>query len=99
MNPLALRDLLTSWCDINSGSENGAGLERMRHALATEFAKLPQATIEEVALPGTNAKALRLRVRPTAPRQLLFSGHYDTVYGAEHSFQTCTLLDENTLRG
>jgi glutamate carboxypeptidase len=99
MNPLALRDLLTSWCNINSGSENVAGLERMRHALAAEFAKLPHATVEEVALPGANAKALRVRIRPAAPRQLLFSGHYDTVYGAEHPFQTCTLVDEHTLRG
>src|SRR4051794_33148277 len=99
MNPLALRDLLISWCEINSGSENVAGLERMRHALAAELAKLPDASIEEVALAGTNTKALRVRVRPAAARQLFFSGHYDTVYSAEHPFQNCTLLDENTLRG
>ncbi|MCX6956292.1 MAG: hydrolase, partial [Verrucomicrobia bacterium] len=39
------------------------------------------------------------RVRPAAPLQLLFSGHYDTVYGADSSFQRCTLLDPDTLRG
>src|SRR3954471_24020520 len=83
MDPAALRDLLTSWANINSGSENFAGLDRMRAALATEFATLPQAMIEHVALAGTPAKALRIRVRPNAPRQLLLSGHYDTVYGTD----------------
>jgi glutamate carboxypeptidase len=38
-------------------------------------------------------------VRPDAPTQVLLSGHYDTVYGADSPFQTCKLLDERTLRG
>lgn len=71
----------------------------MRLALAGEFSQLPGAITEHVALPNTAAQALRVRVRPDAPLQLLFSGHYDTVYGANDPFQTCTLLDENTLRG
>lgn len=94
-----LRDLLISWADINSGSENIAGLARMRAALRAEFATLPEVTVEEVSLPGTAACALRIRQRPTAPRQILCSGHYDTVYAADHPFQRCTLLDADTLRG
>lgn len=65
--------------------------------LAQEFSAL--GSVEEISLGGTTARALRLRFRPQAPRQILFSGHYDTVYGAEHPFQTCTMLDANTLRG
>ena len=50
MNPPALRDLLISWAEINSGSDHSAGLDRMRAALATEFASLPDATVEHVPL-------------------------------------------------
>lgn len=99
MNASALRDLLISWADLNSGSDNFAGLERLRAALAVEFALLPGATVEHVGLADIPAKILRVTVRPQAPRQILLSGHYDTVYGADHSFQRCTLLDEATLRG
>jgi len=99
MTASALRDLLISWADLNSGSDNFAGLERQRAALATEFATLPGSTIEHLALAGTSAKILRVFVRPHAPKQILLSGHYDTVYGADHPFQRCTLLDEATLRG
>lgn len=99
MDSAALRDLLISWAEINSGSDNFPGLDRMRAALAAEFGTLPGATVEHVPLAGTPAQALRIRVRPTLPLQLLFSGHYDTVYGLDSAFQRCTLLDANTLRG
>ena len=99
MDSVALRDLLISWADINSGSDNFPGLDRMRQALAVEFAKLPGATVEHVPLGDTPAQALRIRVRPTAPTQLLFSGHYDTVFAASHPFQTPEHLDAEILRG
>lgn len=99
MNAAALRDLLISWANINSGSEHIAGLARMRAALAQEFGRLREAQLEHVPLAGTEAQALRIRIRPGAPRQLLLSGHYDTVYGADDPFQACTLLDPDTLRG
>lgn len=92
-----LRDLLTRWCNQNSGSASPAGLAAMLKLLQAEFGRLGPA--EAVALEGTAAKALRLRVRPAAPVQLLFSGHYDTVYDADHPFQTCTLLSPDRLRG
>jgi glutamate carboxypeptidase len=99
MNAPALHDLLIKWADINSGSDHFAGLDCMRAALAAEFATLRDATVEHVALADSPAKILRVAIRPHAPTQLLLSGHYDTVYGAAHPFQTCTLLDERTLRG
>ncbi len=99
MDPVALRDLLIRWAEINSGSTNFPGLERMRAALAAEFGALPHATVESVPLEGTAAKMLRIAIRPAAKTQLLLSGHYDTVYGAHHSFQRCTIVDEATLRG
>ncbi len=66
--------------------------------LRPAFATLPGA-VEEIPLKGTPARALRVRVRPAAPLQLFFSGHYDTVYGPGHSFQRCTQLDAATLNG
>jgi glutamate carboxypeptidase len=99
VNPASLRDLLITWANINSGSENFAGLDRMRLALAAEFGTLRDATLEHVALAGTPAQALRVAIRPRAPRQLLFSGHYDTVYGADDPFQQCTPLDADRIRG
>ncbi len=95
-----LTALLRKWSEINSGSDNLPGLERMRAALRTAFhAAFPTASIEEVALPDTTARALRLRLRPEAPLRILCNGHYDTVYEATHPFQKTTLLDADTLRG
>ena len=99
MDLTALRDLLIGWAEINSGSTNLGGLEKMRAALAAEFRSLPHANVEAVALEGTTAQALRVLIHPSAPIQVLLSGHYDTVYGAHHAFQKCTLLDADTLRG
>ncbi len=92
-----LRELLVRWCNQNSGSASPAGLAAMLKLLQAEFARLGSA--EAVALDGTSAQALRVRVRPAAPLQILLSGHYDTVYDADHPFQTCTQLSPEKLRG
>lgn len=92
-----LRDLLVRWCNQNSGSASPAGLAAMLKLLQAEFGRLGPA--EAVNLEGTSAQALRIRVRPAAPLQLFFSGHYDTVYDADHPFQTCTPLSPEKLRG
>ncbi|HEY0446207.1 MAG TPA: hydrolase, partial [Allosphingosinicella sp.] len=42
---------------------------------------------------------LHLRVRPEAPVQLLFTGHMDTVYAAEHPFQSLAWREEGVLGG
>jgi glutamate carboxypeptidase len=92
-----LRDLLVRWCNQNSGSSNLAGLAAMLRLLQAEFGRLGRP--ETVPLAGTTAQALRLRVRPDAPLQILISGHYDTVYGADHPFQTCEQTAPDILRG
>ena len=94
-----LRQLLTKWCNQNSGSDNLVGLAVMLELLHDAFAKLPGAKAERVALAGTPARALRVRVRPAAPVQLFLSGHYDTVYHAAHPFQSCELTAPDRLRG
>ncbi|MBL9199316.1 MAG: hydrolase [Opitutaceae bacterium] len=93
-----LAALLEKWAHINSGSGHRAGLDTMRAALRAEFGTFPGAIVDEPACPGT-AAALRVRVRPAARTQLLFSGHFDTVYEANDPFQKCRWLDADRLNG
>jgi glutamate carboxypeptidase len=97
--------LLERWANLNSGSDHAAGLARMAAALQQTFSTaFPTATLEilDADAPGYNppgVKALRYRLRPTAPLQVLLCGHYDTVYGASDPFQSCRWLDADTLNG
>jgi glutamate carboxypeptidase len=95
----ALVDLLESWANINSGSGNLEGLDRMRAALRNAFEPaFPGALVDEPECSGT-ARALRLVMRPSAGIRILFSGHFDTVFEANDAFQRCSRPDGNTLRG
>lgn len=96
--------LLEKWANINSGLNHSAGLERMRAMLRTDFGRcLPKAAIDEIPVeaPGCppGIQCLRLRMRPQAPRQVLLCGHYDTVYEADDSFQTCRWVTPTQLNG
>jgi glutamate carboxypeptidase len=46
-----------------------------------------------------HGRHLHLTVRPTAPLQLLFTGHMDTVFGADHAFQETRWLEDGVLNG
>ena len=94
-----LRDRLIRWANQNSGSDHLAGLAAMLALLEADFSALPGVKTERVPCANTSAQALRVRYRPEAPQQVLLSGHYDTVYGADNPFQRCELVDEHTLRG
>jgi len=104
-------DQLLSWAAINSGSRNLAGLETMADLLVDAFAVLPglvrlerPAMVKSVDKSGRgieieHGRHLRLTVRPTAPVQLLFTGHMDTVYGVDHAFQATRWLEDGVLNG
>jgi glutamate carboxypeptidase len=104
-------DQVLGWAAVNSGSRNLAGLERMADLLVDAFAALPglirlerPASVKTVDASGrTNpiehGRHLHLTVRPTAPVQLLFTGHMDTVYGADHAFQATRWNEEGILGG
>ena len=97
------------WCAINSGTGNLAGLTRQADELAGAFAALPGGIAMREPAPVTSIDAegreieqahgrhMILRVRPSAPRRFLLTGHMDTVYPAEHPFQQGHWLDANTL--
>jgi glutamate carboxypeptidase len=93
-----LRDLVIDWASQNSGSENPSGLALMLQKLESAFSSLP-GSIERLHTRNSPNHVLRVRCRPEASVQVILSGHYDTVYGADHPFQTCTLLDKDQLRG
>jgi len=100
-----------SWAAVNSGSRNLAGLERMAGLLANAYSALPgelmlvgPARVETVDAAGglraiEHGRHLHLIVRPQAPVQLLFTGHMDTVFEADHPFQSLTWLEDGVLNG
>ncbi len=46
-----------------------------------------------------HGRHLHLSVRPTAPLQLLFTGHMDTVFASDHAFQKTEWLEDGILNG
>jgi glutamate carboxypeptidase len=104
-------DQVLAWASVNSGSRNLGGLERMADLLVDAFAALPGVlrldnpeTVESVDSSGRtiqlkHGRHLHLTVRPTAPVQLLFTGHMDTVFAADHAFQDTRWLEDGVLNG
>ena len=100
-----------SWAAINSGTRNLDGVAAMAGMLADAFAALPgdialvdPAPVTSVSTDGTTSnlphgRHLRLKVRPNAHTQMLFTGHMDTVYPIDHPFQSLSFRDDGTLNG
>ena len=104
-------DQVLAWSAVNSGSRNLSGLAAMAGLLSDAFAELPgelelldPARVEAVDPAGKlvevqHGRNLRLTVRPDAPVQLLFTGHMDTVFAADHPFQETRWLDDAVING
>ncbi|MGZ8286692.1 MAG: hydrolase [Allosphingosinicella sp.] len=100
-----------AWAAVNSGSHNLVGLGQVAGLLADAFAALPgdpvlrePAPVDSVTAAGERlalqqGRNLHLAVRPRAPVQLLFTGHMDTVFAADHPFQDVFWRDEGVLGG
>lgn len=100
-----------SWTAVNSGSRNLEGLGRQASLLSDAFAALPGAVrlidpepVEAIAADGRTetvayGQHLLVSVRPDASVRLLLTGHMDTVFAADHHFQTQQWIDEGTLNG
>ncbi len=98
------------WAAVNSGSRNLDGLESMAGLLSAAFAPLAAVTLRDPAnatevdtrgavRPLAHGRNLHAVCRPDAPLQVLLTGHMDTVFGADHGFQSCHWLDADTLNG
>lgn len=104
-------DRTLEWAAVNSGTGNLDGLAVMADKLASAFASLPgevtlhdPAPVTAVSEDGKEfakqfGKHLVLRVRPEAKKRFLLTGHMDTVFPADHPFQTLTWLDDDMLNG
>jgi glutamate carboxypeptidase len=104
-------DQVLAWAAVNSGSRNLAGLERMADLLVDAFSALPgvlrldaPAPVEAIDSAGhivavEHGRHLHLTVRPTAPVQLLLTGHMDTVFAPDHPFQETRWINEGVLNG
>lgn len=104
-----MREQVEAWCAINSGTRNLAGVAAMGAALADAFSVLPGKIamvepdpVEAVEPDGRvvaieHGRHLHLTVRPDAPVQMLFTGHMDTVYPADHPFQSLSLRADGAI--
>ncbi len=84
---------LEQWANVNSYSHNVAGLEKMVHIAQKEFSSLKPDEMKELPI------GLSLKKRADAPFKVFLGGHLDTVFSANHSFQTAKRLDEERLQG
>src|SRR5947208_10373394 len=93
-----MRSLVSQWVSINSFSYNTAGLQQIAEVLKKNWSALGD--LEELSLPAAESidsdgkimhaplgRALRIRKRPDAPRQIFFCIHMDTVYPPEGNFR------------
>jgi glutamate carboxypeptidase len=110
IDPAAMLAQVEAWAPINSGSRNLAGLEAMAAELADAFSPLGEVRFVEPAeasqmrpsgdvVPLHHGRNLHLVVRPQAPTRLLLTGHYDTVFPADHPFQGLRWLEPGVLNG
>lgn len=111
IDPASMLARVEAWAAINTGTRNLEGLKQQAESLADALAKLPGEVTLEKPAPVTAMNAdgeevdlehgrhLVLRVRPDAGRRFLLTGHMDTVFPADHSFQHLKWLDGETLGG
>jgi len=104
-------DRTLRWAALNSGTGNLPGLARVAAMLADDFSRLPGdlRLVEPMphdrmdangrVVPVQHGRHLHLIVRPDAPVQMLFTGHMDTVYPADHPFQAIADLGDGTING
>ena len=97
-----LLERVIDWANVNSGSGNEAGLNRLAEQIQREFQDLdPDDStlrfLSEDAIP--RGPLIRLTKRPNAKKRVLFFGHLDTVYSLEHPLQRTQLLPDGRLNG
>lgn len=102
---------LTSWCEINSGTSNLAGLATMHDHLVEAFTPLAD-TVESLDLPPRQVvdergevvdqplgQSLRITKHADAKDRVLLVIHYDTVFSPDVGFDRVTRVDEDKLQG
>ncbi|MFT4552359.1 MAG: glutamate carboxypeptidase [Chlamydiales bacterium] len=103
--------LVETWSNINSGSKNLDGLATMLSTIEESFRVLgghsetlilhPKTIINEAGKEDSLplGKALSIKKNTGAPIRIFLGAHLDTVFPVDSPFQTCRMLDEDTLQG
>lgn len=106
-----MRAQVERWSAINSGTSNLAGLAEVAALLTEAFTVLPgelclvdPAPEESVAPDGSvrtvkRGQHIHIAVRPGANRRILLTGHMDTVFPADHTFQTLREVEPGVING
>ena len=97
-----LLERVIDWANVNSGSGNETGLNRVAEQIQHEFQDLDpdDSTLRFLSEDATaRGPLLRLTKRPNAKKRVLFFGHLDTVYSLEHPFQRTQLLPDGRVNG
>jgi len=100
------------WANVNSGSRNAEGLDKVLDLLEAEARCLIGARVERLPTAGSlnvgddgsksleaHADALKITMRPDAPVQVILTGHYDTVFSSDSHFNTVTTRPDGALNG
>lgn len=107
-NAREMAERVIQWSNINSGSYNVVGLQKMAAVLSQAFSVLDcdadilsLPPIDQIDSDGTIKKVdvgplLRFWKRPKAPLQVLLMGHMDTVFPINHPFQKAHYKHENS---
>jgi len=104
-------ETVIAWGGINTGSRNLAGLAILRDILAERLS--PLGGTLEIRAPDpvmafdangietemAHGHNIHVRKRPEAARRILLTGHMDTVFAADHPFQTCRMIERNVVNG
>ena len=107
----SMLNLIVELCDINSGTYNLPGIEKVRDRLIEEFSTLggelkvvdsqPWMTVDDQghSEEGKSGPILHVTKWPDAETKVMLCIHMDTVYGADHHFQKCVTKDDGTVNG
>ena len=110
-DPAVWRARLISWCEVNTGSRNEAGLQTFLPMLEDAFSALngqmsriklaPEKVVSAAGVLEDKSlcDALHIVVRPSAPIKLVMTGHYDTVFPVDSSFQKVVDLPDGNVNG
>ncbi len=106
-----MRAQVEQWAAINSGTANLQGLAEVASLISDAFSVLPgtlrlvdPAPEDNVSPDGgrrpiARGQHIHLAVRPGANRRILLTGHMDTVFPADHPFQTLREIEPGVING
>lgn len=104
-------DRLMLWSQINSGSGNLEGLADMATHIEAAFAELAQPIVRVAATPAPYfdsqgqeqlrafGENIHIRKAGDFRRRVVLTGHMDTVFPADSTFQNPIIRDDGTIRG